>query len=213
MNGAEAGSFSGNGDWGCEIKGHSCGIKKESIKIVDLNSNEQLTAEIEIEVRYLEPFMESEFGEYLIKGIPSYLSISNLAVTCPYVKLKVEGGETFKTGNGYYNVVPSRESEKVIITMNYNGMEYVKEFKTMDIPPPHIEFSDEVGVKCIELKPIGLFSDLKYTIKQIAGYSFSAQKEIQIKNEPCYAYDHDLLIKHIIYAIEEAKYVDTLILN
>lgn len=212
LNGQKEGIIQPNGDWMHEVESWSTGIKKQSIIIIDKTTNAKFRHNLDYEVGYLEPFFETGYGDYLVKGIPAELRIRRLGVSCPSIKIKAKGGKAKQTAMGY-QVIPDPNASAVILTLQYNGKSYTKEFPVIDPPPPHLSFVNANGQKCIELDPNGMYPNISYKIDQITGYSLEDSADFINIGDPCFE-DHDnTYIRSIMYSIEETGYIDTLILN
>ncbi|MDF1699049.1 MAG: hypothetical protein P1U56_24565 [Saprospiraceae bacterium] len=213
INGLKSGSFTANGDWVFKKKESFNGIRKNTIQVFDTSNTLLLTEKISYEVHYMDPFLESGLGDYLIKGIPTQLNIRALGVACPNPRLQVQGGEIIRDTYSGFVITPFDESDKVLITMNYMRGVFKKEFKVIDRPAPNLKFTLDNGMKCLELVPSEFFPNGIYQILEIKGFSITENKKVQLKNTSCYSNTNRFYISEILYKIDSSSSIDTLIVN
>jgi len=192
---------------------HYSGYNSNLIQISDSSGIEILVHEVYFHVGQITPFLESEHGNYLFRGISTNFHISNLAVVCPHIILSSDQAKISANGDGTYSVLPMQNIDTVVISLKTFNNYWKQEYYVQDAPPPSFYFTESGNKKCIELIPSGLFSKVKYRVSKITLLDLTDGNKSEIVDSNCISNYQGLRIQKFTYTIDNFNESYTILLE
>lgn len=189
------------------------GYQSNSIQIFDSLGIEIFEHKVRFHVGRIKPFLESEHGDFLFKGVTTKFEVSNVAMGCPNIVLSSEHAEIKANANGTYSVLPNQHMDTVEIKLRTNHESWKQEYYVLDAPPPSFYFSESDQDKCVELVPSSLFSKVNYTIVEMIVIENSTGTKSKIKNSNCILNSNRFRIQQFTYAIDDFDEAYTILLE
>tara|TARA_R110000737_G_scaffold78868_2_gene110643 strand:- start:646 stop:1524 length:879 start_codon:yes stop_codon:yes gene_type:complete len=177
------------------------GRRLNSIQIFDSIGNEVLKHTVKYHIGRIKPFLESEHGIFLFEGVSTKVEISNIAMACPYVVLSSNHAKITANADGTYDILPNYGTDTVEVFLETNHEIFEQQFYVLPPPPPKFYFYDSDDLRCVQLIPSGMFTEIEYKIVKIYAVELYSNSQLTFENTNCIRKEKNIKIQKFIYTI------------